>query len=132
MVKLDKKLGLKNTKAREAILNILNDSDIPLSAEMIFNLLDNSKIEYSTVYRTLNTFEQHKIVKKEINADKIHVYSLNEKEDCHYLVCVKCHKRVKLDFCPYHNVTRKIEKETGFEIFDQNTDIYGLCSDCKD
>lgn len=126
-----RKHGLKSTNARIKILNLLNKTDHPISADELYKIVKSDKIDFSTVYRTLSTFEAKNIVKKEISQNKINVYSLNNDKDCHYLVCVKCHKRIKLDFCPFHELHEEIEKQTGFELFDQNTEIYGICEDCK-
>ena len=43
------------TKSREMILNLLNNKQKPLNAEMIYELLDE-KIYLSTVYRNLELF----------------------------------------------------------------------------
>ena len=125
--------GLKRTKPRIAILNALTKAQLPLTAEEIFFALKNKDINLSTVYRTLNSFTEVGLVKKEINKDKENIFMLvhDEHEDHHVLVCVKCHKVVPLKGCPYHEANEEIENETGFEIEDHNTEIYGVCPDCK-
>ncbi len=123
---------LKSTKPRKEILHILEGATLPLTAEEIFSCLKDKSINLSTVYRTLNTFEEVHIVKKEINHSKENIFSLNkEGEDSHILVCVKCHKSVKLDDCPYHEANEELEKKTGYHIHDHNTEIYGVCPDCQ-
>lgn len=123
--------GLRNTKAREAILQQLQALKYPLSAEAIFARLKSRSINLSTVYRTLRSFEEKGIVKREINANKENVYSLIKEEDAHVLVCVKCEKRVPLEGCPYHEANHRIEDETGFALLDHNTEIYGICPECR-
>ena len=125
-----KKAHLKVTKPRKEILYILERASTPLTAEDIYSCLKDKNINLSTVYRTLNTFEEAHIVKKEINHNKENIFSI-EGEDSHILVCVKCHKAVKLDDCPYHEANEKLEKETGYHIHDHNTEIYGICPDCQ-
>ena len=68
---------------------------------------------------------------KEINAEKENVYSLASDEDSHVLVCVKCHKKTKLEGCPYHEANQRIEEKTGFAILDHSTEIYGVCPQCQ-
>ena len=123
--------NLKSTSSRRKVLSILEESDRPLAAEEIYSLFPANEVHLSTVYRCLRSFEREGIVKEETNAQKEKVYSLNKGDDTHVLVCVKCHKRVPLKGCPYHEVNERIEKETGFELEDQNIEIYGICGDCK-
>ena len=123
--------NLKSTSSRRKVLSILEESDRPLAAEEIYSLFPANEVHLSTVYRCLRSFERGGIVKEETNAQKENVYSLNKGDDTHVLVCVKCHKRVPLKGCPYHEVNERIEKETGFELEDQNIEIYGICGDCK-
>lgn len=125
-----KQAGLKSTKPRIDILKILEHANNPLTAEEIFSRLNNKDINLSTVYRTLNTFKENNIVKKEVNKKKENIFSLVG-EDNHILVCVKCHKKMVLKGCPYHEANEELEKETGFLIQDHNTEIYGVCPDCQ-
>ena len=125
------KNNLKRTPSRIEILKVLEKSSTPLSAEEIFKLLKKKDIDISTIYRTLNSFAKANIVKKEINHNKENIFSLVNDEDKHILVCVKCHKTVVIDDCPYHEANEKIKKETGFLINDHTTEIYGICPDCQ-
>ncbi len=124
-------LGLKNTKNRQKILDSLTAFDYPVTAEELFYSFKMKDINLSTIYRTLNLFVEKGLVKKEINADKENVFSLVKEKDEHILVCTSCHKKVILNFCPYHDANKKIEEQTGYLIQDQNTEIYGLCSQCQ-
>lgn len=125
-----KQAGLKSTKPRIEILKVLENSNNPLTAEEIYSLVGDKEINLSTVYRTLNAFEEAHIVKKEINKKKENIFLL-EGEDNHILVCVKCHKSIPLKGCPYHEANEELEKTTGFLIEDHNTEIYGVCPDCQ-
>ncbi|MBP5694482.1 MAG: transcriptional repressor [Bacilli bacterium] len=125
------KNNLKRTPSRVEILNILEKASTPLTAEEIFKLLRKKDIDLSTIYRTLNAFTSANIIKKEVNNNKENIFSLVNNEDKHILVCVKCHKTVVIDDCPYHEANKKIEQETGFTINDHTTEIYGICPDCK-
>lgn len=123
--------GLKKTKHRILVLKTLDKNEYPVSAEQLYFQLKKENINLSTIYRILNIFEEKGIVKKEVNQNKENVYSLVLKEDSHYLVCVKCHKRTPLPGCPYHEINEQIEEETGYQILDHNTEIYGICPECK-
>lgn len=126
-----KKHGLKITKNRLSIYKALEEKEYPCTAEELSKGIVGEKINLSTIYRTLNSFKEKGLVKLEVNERKENVFSLEKDEDKHILVCKKCHKRIPLEGCPYHKVNEKIEKDTGFLIEDQNTEIYGLCPDCQ-
>ena len=79
----------------------------------------------------MNSFIEAGIVKKEVNEQKENVFLLIRNEENHILVCTACHKKVKLEGCPYHKVNEEIEKKTGFIVQDQNVEIYGLCPECQ-
>jgi len=123
--------GLRKTKARDAVLTELKKCDYPISAEYLYKKLRNKSFNLSTIYRSLNAFENKGIIKREVNANKENVYSLIKEEDSHVLVCVKCSKRVPLDGCPYHEANHQIEDKTGFALLDHNTEIYGICPECQ-
>lgn len=126
-----KENGLKKTKERKLVYEALEKERYPLTAETLYAHLPNKDMALSTVYRTLNTLVQHKVVKKEINSRGEYVFSLEKKEDEHVLVCVSCHKKIPLPDCPYQEANEKLKEETGYQILDHNTEIYGLCPDCQ-
>ena len=128
---LFKKHGLKVTKNRLTIYEALNKKEYPCTAEQLSKDILGEGINLSTIYRTLNSFKEKGLVKLEVNEKKENVFSLIQAEDKHILVCKICHRRIPLKGCPYHSVNEKIEKETGFLIEDQNTEIYGICPDCQ-
>ena len=123
---------LKKTKNRERILSALMEIDHPCSVEELFFHFEKGSIDLSTIYRTMQAFEKSGMVLKEVNEKKENVYSLIKKEDSHILVCLKCHKRIPLPFCPFEEVNEKIEKATGFHLKDQNIELYGICKDCQE
>ena len=123
--------GLKVTRSRLNVLRVLSASSFPMTAEAVYEKLNQEGFNLSTVYRTLNTFVESGIAKKEVNVDKENVFSLDSEEDAHVLVCVKCHKKTPLKGCPYHEANEAIEEETGFAILDHSTEIYGVCPDCQ-
>lgn len=123
---------MKNTRARDLILSILKNTNEPLSADQIFKKIIDENINLSTVYRSLIFFEEHGIVKKESTINNKSVYSyINEKKHYHLLECNICHKKIRLDYCPFDEVFDEIYDKTGFKVDDENTIIYGVCKECQ-
>ena len=123
--------GLKATDARKEVLRVLSSTSSPMRAEDVFKALFDKGIDLSTVYRTLNSFVDAELAKKEVGAKKENLYSLIGDEDRHFLVCLKCGKKIQLEGCPYHEANEAIEKATGFKVHDHSTEIYGYCPDCQ-
>ena len=117
MVEILKSNNIKITKQRIEILKQLNEH------KTIKDLLDNNKeINYSTIYRIIQLFLEKKIIKIEIiNNEK--TYILNNNDHVHYINCINCHKKEKIDFCP-------ITKIKDFQILSHQLTIDGICKDC--
>ena len=126
-----KDFGIKSTKSRKSILDILESSDEPLTAEDIYKQLINEGINLSTVYRTLQSLNELDIINKEIDKAGKALYMILKENHKHVLVCTKCGKKIYLKSCPYDNINKELEKTTGFKVEDHNIEIYGLCETCK-
>ena len=92
--------GLKNTKARECLINLLKESKDPKTAEELYLNLPQGLTNLSTVYRTLHTFCEAGIISKEIRPDGKALYSYSSFEHHHVLICIKCNKNNII--CVYH------------------------------
>lgn len=129
-----KKSGLKNTKSRKAIIDILIKGDQPITAEQIYLKLKENKTEInlSTVYRTLETLDSKGLVTKlNIMDDDRMFYEYNNMGHRHYLVCINCKKIVTINGCPLTSYEEELEKQTQFNIVGHKLYLYGYCSDCK-
>ena len=99
--------GLKWTKQRKCVYQVLEEATEPLSAVQIYNRIEKehegSDYAVSTIYRILATFEEHGMVEKTtFMGDGTVVYELNRGEHTHYAVCLECHKRIPLPAAPLH------------------------------
>lgn len=122
--------GLKQTKTREKILEILQNTKDPMSAEEVYRMLLDENINLSTIYRTLTSFCERGLLVKDVRTDGKAVYSYKRKNHHHTLVCIKCNKKIYLDECPFKEVYQNIDKKYGFHVEDHNMELYGYCSDC--
>lgn len=127
-----KEKGLKITKGRIEILNILKNSENSLSAEKIYQIYrdNNININLSTIYRTLELFEEKEITEKIILNDGVFSYKLKGKTHRHHLKCDICHKEVDIP-CPMLQVQEMVQNSTGFTLTDHDLVMKGVCKDCK-
>lgn len=130
-----KKSGLKVTKQREAILDILLASPAHLTAEDIYLDLKAKSLDFglSTVYRTLSSLEEHRIVEKTGLPDDTgkQYYEIAHTGHRHHLVCVKCKRCIVLDECPVEAFTAAVCKAHGFTLTGHSFEIFGVCPDCQ-
>ncbi|MCX7709106.1 MAG: transcriptional repressor [Clostridia bacterium] len=129
-----KREGLKNTKHRTSILEVMEHSEVPLTAEEIFIRLKewNVAISLSTVYRVLETLVTKDLVNKSsISNDSKALFEINRMEHKHHLVCMGCKKMVSVEGCPFEEFEKKIQGTNGFDITGHKLEIYGYCAECK-
>lgn len=129
-----KKEGIKSTKHRNAILELLEQSDSPKTVEQLFITLRDktSSIDLSTVYRTLDTFaSKNLVIKSNRTDDGKALYELNHNEHKHHLLCVGCHKLISLEDCPMGELQQTLKKKIDFDVIGHKLEIYGYCHDCK-
>ncbi len=123
--------GIKSTKSRKLILNIVENANEPITAEEIYKQIEKEKINLSTVYRTLSSLHDLHIINKEIDKDGRALYMMIKDNHKHVLICTKCGAKIYLKECPYTEINKEIEQSTGFKIEDHNIELYGLCKTCK-
>ena len=126
--------GLKSTKHRTAILNMLKQSNMPMPAEKIYIQLKEAgnSINLSTVYRTLEALTERGLLNKHsIINDSRALYEYNNKVHKHFLVCMGCKKMLTIEHCPLEEYEKILEKETDFIISGHKLDLYGYCADCQ-
>lgn len=127
--------GIKWTRQRKAVYDILNSSEEPMSANQIYHLLErnNDSAEYaiSTVYRILAVFEEQGIIlKSTFLNEETSVYELDKGLHTHYAVCMKCHRRVLLEGCPFMKMHLP-KMQDDFQITGHKLELYGYCKECQ-
>lgn len=129
------KHGIKNTKQRNLTIDILKQTQLPLTAENIFFKLKetDSSICLSSVYRILEVFiSKGLVVKSTIPDENKAVFELKRMEHKHHLVCVSCKKMIAIDDCPLAKYEKYLEKDLGFDITGHKLEIFGYCQKCRE
>jgi Fur family transcriptional regulator, ferric uptake regulator len=129
-----KEKGLKKTKQRNEIVEIIAHAKQPLSAEEIFLALSKLKIavNLSTVYRTIETMVAKGILAK-VNLDNEvrNRYELvDEHEHHHHLICLGCKKIVSIELCPLDSFEKQVSKTYDFKVTNHKLELYGYCEKC--
>lgn len=138
--------GIKWTKQRKDVYQVLVDADEPMTALEIYQQTfeKDCGVSYalSTIYRILAAFEERNLVEKSTYMDDgTIVYELNRGGHTHYAVCLNCHKRIPLQTCPFAHIhvpgnskTSTVDgnaAEQGFLVTGHKLELYGYCRDCR-
>ena len=126
--------GLKNTKSRNLVYNILEQSDLPISAEQIYLKLkgNEASINLSTVYRILDVFVIRNIALRSVMAESnMSMFELNRREHKHHIVCVGCKKIFAVEGCPFEGFEKQLHDRMDFDVTGHKLEIYGYCKNCK-
>lgn len=127
--------GIKWTKQRKDVYEVLLQAKEPLSAVQIYNQIEKTEnsgnYAISTIYRILTAFEEKDMVTKtNWMGEGTIVYELNKGEHTHYAVCLNCHKHIPLHACPFEHLHFP-ETEGDFKITGHKLELYGYCKECN-
>lgn len=136
--------GIKWTKQRKCVYQVLSKAEEPLSAQQIYLLVKElggqETYALSTIYRILSAFEENGLVNSTtwMGEDTV-VYELERGDHTHYAVCLDCHKRIALHSCPFsigHFGNRHGEREheelNDFTVIGHKVELYGYCDKCRE
>lgn len=120
------------TEPRKAMLAVLVEQSRPLSAEQLHQLVGPDKADLVTIYRSLEAFEKAGIVQRfNLEAGGKALYELvAENHHHHHIICRKCHRAEKLDFCEAEKL-EALAKNLGYENVSHVLELYGVCEDCR-
>lgn len=124
--------GLRVTHQRLAIYECLVTSEEHPSAEDIYEALRERVpgLSLATVYKTLNVLVEMGLALKLGFGDDVNRYEGNPEPHIN-LVCVRCKKFVDRDEERLLAIAETLRAESGFTLFSQRHEIYGLCPECQ-
>ncbi|MDE5417637.1 transcriptional repressor [Ancylomarina sp. DW003] len=132
---LDKKLKSKNirpTAMRQLVLQVLIDQNTAISLPELEQKFE--KADKATLYRTLKTFEEKRLIHHIEDGTGAVKYALcHEKCNCHledlhvHFLCTKCNQTYCLDEIQIPD----IKLPSDFLLESVNLVVKGICSNCK-
>jgi len=134
MKETDKKLKIRNIKPtamRELVLKVLTEQDRAISLADLEQKFDNA--DKTTLYRTLKTFEENKLIHSIDDGTGSVKYALCKEtcqchpEDLHvHFLCTKCQQT----YCLNDISIPSIDLPTNFKLETINIVVKGICSNC--
>ena len=123
--------GLRVTKQRRAMLEVLSKVNKPLSAEETYSNLKKGSCDLVTVYRSLEQLERVGVVQLGVRENGTKVYCLSHGNDHHHhLTCRSCGRTEKVDVCMGDEL-EKVGKALGFSELSHIMEVYGVCPECS-
>lgn len=134
MKETDNKLTMRNIKPtamRELVLKVLSEQDKAISLAELEQKFDNA--DKTTLYRTLKTFEENKLIHSIDDGTGSVKYALCKEtcqchpEDLHvHFLCTKCQQT----YCLNDISIPSIDLPTNFKLETINMVVKGICSNC--
>jgi Fur family ferric uptake transcriptional regulator len=127
-----RKVGLKTTPTRKAILGIFSADCKPINAEYIHEKLKTEKINLVTIYRTLSSFENTGIIKK-IELQKGSAFYELAGNHHHHIVCADCGKTEGFEICDIDRISKEVLKKSSlFKTVNKHSlELFGVCKTCS-
>jgi len=118
--------GIKITKQRKVIINVISDSNDHPDIEEIYNRAKNmdSDISITTVYRTINLLKQHEIVNEHDFGDNRSRYEVHKEDDIHHhIIDVDSGNIIEFNF-QHEDELKKIANKLGYDLVDYKLELY--------
>lgn len=128
--------GLRLTRQRQILLEILNGSGEHLDADQLFTLAKEKdpKLNRVTVYRTLKMLKAGGLVDEldlmHHKGDQ-HYYETRTKQEHAHVICLRCGRIEEFFGGPLQQMRDQMEEEFGFQIVLARTEAGGYCSPCQ-
>jgi Fur family ferric uptake transcriptional regulator len=128
--------GVRLTRQREILLELIDKSGKHLDADTLFELAkqQDPKLNRVTVYRTLKMLKESGLVDEldlmHYGGDQ-HYYETRLKAEHAHVICLRCGKVEEFFGEPLQKLRRQVEQHFGFQIVLARTEIGGYCAHCQ-
>ena len=122
--------GLRISTARRVIVNHLFETDAPVSAQQIAAGLDRTPLDLASVYRNLETLEEHGVVRHFHAGHGPGRYVLVGGGEREYLACDRCGAIEEVDRSELDPVRDRVQERFGYEVGFTHFPMVGLCPRC--
>ncbi len=119
---------MRNTDIRKKLAAIIEHAKTGVSALEI--LKKYKEFDKVTLYRTLKTFEDNKLVRRIETRTRHAVYEWVGEEHHHHAICTSCGHMEHVHDKKVENILQKKQIPGFKEITDHSCEWYGLCTSC--
>jgi Fur family ferric uptake transcriptional regulator len=129
-----KRVGLKHTGQRDAILRTFLETHDHLSTEELHHLVQRSdpRIGFTTVYRTLKLLAECGLASEVEFHDGITRYERQyNRRSHHHMVCTECGASVEFFSPEIEKVEKEIGRKHRYLTTRHTFQVYGMCGECQ-
>jgi Fur family ferric uptake transcriptional regulator len=129
-----KRVGLKHTGQRDAILRTFLETHEHLSTEELHHLVQRRDpgIGFTTVYRTLKLLTECGLASEVAFHDGVTRYEHQyNRRSHHHMVCTDCGSSVEFFSPEIEKVEKEIGRKHHFVTTSHTFQVYGLCAECQ-
>jgi Fur family ferric uptake transcriptional regulator len=126
--------GLRATRGRIAIVELLDASTVPLTLADIHEKVHKEGCDFATVFRFISILENKELVQRVAWIDGTTRHEIKARDGHHhhhYLICRTCHKVEPLDECVVERFEDQIAKERGYAGISHSLQLSGVCPACQ-
>lgn len=126
--------GLKLTRQRRLVLEILENSRGHLDAEMVFTKARerDKRVGIATIYRTLALFKRIGLAEEHNLGEDHGHFEAADKENPHFhFACIKCGKIVEFESPQVMRLARSMCEKKGLRVVEVSLDFRGYCAKCR-
>jgi Fe2+ or Zn2+ uptake regulation protein len=122
--------GLRISTARRMIIELLFEAEAPVSAQQIAGGLDRTPLDLASVYRNLETLQEHGVVRHFHAGHGPGRYVLNGGGEREYLACDRCGAIEEVDRSELDSLREEVQQRFGFAVGFTHFPMVGLCPRC--
>lgn len=126
--------GKKLTKARKAILAVLEKNTLPITvADVHAGLVKaGTDVDLVTVYRNLAMLHELGLVNiVGFHEGQMRYEVVHGRAHHHHIQCRGCGKIINLMLCPLKRLTKLVEEQTKFAVDGHALEFFGWCPQCR-
>jgi len=121
------------THARSSIINLLENTNHPLTVSSIHKILKRIgiSINITTVYREIEFLLARKIIEKVPLLDNELHYEITGRAHHHHLFCTSCSSIKDIVLQSEQGLLEEVHKISSYDITRHSLAFFGICPDCK-
>lgn len=125
--------GFRMTQARSSIINLLENTDHPLTASSVHKILKRIGIttNITTVYREIEFLLEQRIIEKVPLYDNELHYEITGRAHHHHLFCTKCASIKDIVLQSEQSLLEEVHNTSSYDITRHSLAFFGTCPDCK-
>lgn len=127
-----KNAGMKVTKARLAVCDILRATQKPLAIQDVLKNLGRQSVNQATVYRILEAFASAGLVRRvDLQHDHAHYELVDSTRDHHHVICTSCARVEDVEVDDEALLRSVLKQSKRFTSMSHHAlEFYGLCVQC--